>query len=86
MYPVFLMLDTLGKILGRQHIEIFFLYFPEDRFDISCKLSQLETICMQCKSCFLGENMKNVTIWSSAELAKRVVKVKISILYIYVGN
>ena len=41
---------------------------------------------MQCKSCFLGENMKNVTIWSSAELAKRVVKVKISILYIYVGN
>ena len=30
-----------------------YLFFPENRFDISCKLSPVETICMKYQSLFL---------------------------------
>ena len=43
-----LTLSTLGKNFCRQHFEIFFLFFPETGFDISFKLSPLETVCMKC--------------------------------------
>ena len=33
---------------------------------------------MRCQSLFLGKNKKNITNLLSAELAKRVVKVKIA--------
>ena len=39
---------------------IFFLIFLENRFDISCKLSPKETICMKCQSLFSGEIKKNI--------------------------
>ena len=45
-------------------------------FDISCKLSPMETICMKCQILFSGKNKKNVINLSSVELAKTVVKVK----------
>ena len=32
-------LITLGKIFSRSHFEIFFLFFPQTGFDISCKLT-----------------------------------------------
>ena len=35
---------------------IFFLFFPENRVDISCKLSSLETICMKYQILFSAEN------------------------------
>ena len=41
-------------------------------FDISCKLSAMETFCMKCQNLFSGENVINLL---SVELAKRVVKV-----------
>ena len=54
-----------------------FSYFPQKTgFDISCKLSPMETICIKCQIMFSGKNKKNVIILSSAELAQRVVKVK----------
>ena len=37
---------------------IFFLFFPENSFDISCKLSSLETICMKYQNLFSGKNKK----------------------------
>ena len=43
-------------------------------FDISCKLSPLETVCMNVKSYFLGKRTKNNN-FLSAELAKRVNKI-----------
>ena len=59
-------LITLGKNV-RRHFKIFFLIFPENRFDISCKLSQLETICMKnIETCFLGK-YQFVVCWSSQE-------------------
>ena len=72
-----LTLSTLGKIFSRQHFEIFFSYFfQKTGFDISCKLSPEETICMKCQILFTGKNKKNIINLSSAENAQRVVKVK----------
>ena len=31
-------------------------------FDISCKLSPQETICMKCQSLFSGKNKKNINL------------------------
>ena len=77
-----LTLSTLGKISSRQHFEIYihvyiFFYFSQKTgFDISCKLSPMETICMKCLILFSGKNQKNITKLSSVEFAQRVVKVK----------
>ena len=40
----------------------------------------METICMKYQILFSGKNKKNITNLSSAELALRVVKVKIEAL------
>ena len=60
-------LSTLGKIFSRRHIEIF-LYFSETGFDISCCLSQMETICMKCSILYSGKNKIKKYQLSSAEL------------------
>ena len=67
-----LMLSTLGKILK------YFSYFSQKtEFDISCKLSSSETICMKCQILFCEKIKKNVISLSSAELVWRVVKVNL---------
>ena len=46
-----------GKNFSRRHINDIFLIFPRKTgFDIACKLSPLETICMKCQNLFSGEN------------------------------
>ena len=52
----------MGNIFSRQHFEIIFLYFPENRFLI-------ETICMK-SVLFKGENNTKITNLSTAELAE----------------
>ena len=47
-----------GKIFSRQCIEIFFLVFLENKIDISCKLSPMETICMECQILFFEKKKK----------------------------
>ena len=74
---LWLMLSILGKISSRWHLKIFFLFFPENMFDISCKLSPKETICMKCKILFSGKNKKNIIYLSSAEFAQWMLKVNI---------
>ena len=37
-------LSALGKIFSRQHFEIFFSFFQENRICVSCKLSPLHEI------------------------------------------
>ena len=44
-------------------------------FDISCKLSPEETICIKCQNLFSVKLRNNIANLSSAELAQRVVKV-----------
>ena len=54
-----------------------FSYFSQKTgFDISQKLSLMETICMKCQVLFPAKNKKNITDLLSAELAQRVVEVK----------
>ena len=68
-----LTLSTLGKVFSRRYFEIFFLFFPEKGFDISCKVSSKETICMKCQILFSGKNKKNkknIINLSSAESAQ----------------
>ena len=56
-------------------------YSPQKTgFDISSKFAPMETICKKCQILFSGKNKKNVTNMLSAELAKRVVKLKKSLL------
>ena len=55
----------------------YFSYFPQKTgYDISCKLSPKETICMKCQILFSEKNKKNIINLSSAKNAQRVVKVK----------
>ena len=54
-----LILSMLHKKFSRKHFEIFFLYFSEKiRFDILCKLSPMETICIKCRILFSQKNKK----------------------------
>ena len=72
------MLSTLGKIFSRQHIEIFFLIFPRRQdltFHADCL--QWRHFAWNVKSCFPEKNKKNVNNLWSAELAQRVVQIKI---------
>ena len=65
---------SLGKIFCRQHIEIF---FPEDRFDISCKFSpSVVTVCMKCQNLFSAKNRTDIINLSSAVFACILVEVK----------
>ena len=55
----------------------YFSFFPMiTGFDISCKLSPLETICMKCQILLSGKNKKKIISLSSAEFAHRMVKDK----------
>ena len=74
----YLTLSTLGKIFSRQHLKYFSYFSQKTGYDISCKLSSKETICMKCQILFSGENKKNVINLSFAENAQRVIKVKVS--------
>ena len=44
-------------------------------FGISCEFSPLETVCVRCRDLFSVDDGGGVVDLSSAELAKRVVKV-----------
>ena len=42
--------------------EIFFLFSQKTGFDISCKLSPKETICMKCQNPVFWKNKKNIFV------------------------
>ena len=60
------MLSTRGKISADDILKYFSL---KTGFDISCKLSPMETICMKCQILLTGKKKKNIINLSSAELA-----------------
>ena len=71
------MLSTLGKISADDSLKYFSYFFQKTGYDISCKLSPMEAICMKRQILFSGKNKKNIISLSSAENAQRVVKVNI---------
>ena len=48
-------------------LKYFFLFSQKTGFDILCKLSPLETICMKCQNLFSEKKKKNIMLLSSAE-------------------
>ena len=54
-----------------QHLSYF---FQKIGFDISCKLSPKETICMKCQSLFSGKNKKNIVKLLSVEFVQGVLR------------
>ena len=64
----------MGKTLSRPHNEVFFSYFSQKTgFNISRKLSPMESICMKCLIILSGENTKDIISLPSAGCAHRVV-------------
>ena len=55
---------------------ILFLIFSGNRFDISCKLSAMETICMKGQSLFSGKNKKNISACRLLKILPRVLSIK----------
>ena len=73
------MLSMLGKIFSADDMLKFFSYFfQKTGFDISCKLSPMETICMKSQFLFSVKNKENINLLS-AELAQRVEKLKTAV-------
>ena len=67
---------VLGKISSDNILQCFILIFSQKtRFDILCKLSPLETICMKCQILFSGKNKKNVMNLLFAEFACSMLSV-----------
>ena len=57
--------------LSADNILKYFSYFSQKTgYDISCRLSPKETICMKCHILFSEKNKKNIVNLSSAENAK----------------
>ena len=64
------------KFSANNILKYFFSYFSwKTGFDVSCKLSPKETICMKCQNLFSGKNKKNIINLLAAELAQIVVKI-----------
>ena len=57
--------SMLGKIFSRRYFEIFFLFSQKTDFDISCKLSPMETLCMKCQILFSEKKKCSLLIFSS---------------------
>ena len=78
--------SMLGKIISFKvliyHIFYFYLFFFLQKvdFDISCKLSPQETICMQYQSLLSVKSKLNIIDLLSAESAHRVIKVNLIML------
>ena len=68
---------ALSIKFSADHVLKYFSYFSKKiGFNISCKLSPVETIHMKCQILFSGKNKKNINNSSSAELSLREIKVK----------
>ena len=67
---IYLTLSMLGKNSADDILKFFFFFSnfsQKTDFDISCKLSPEETICMKCQNLFSGKNKTNTIALSSAE-------------------
>ena len=68
---------TLEKVSADNILKYFSYFYKETGFDISCKLSLMETIYMKCLIPVSGKNKKHIISLSSAEFAQRLLKFKV---------
>ena len=64
---------------------VFLIFFSQETgFDTSCKLSPLQTFCMECQNLFSGENKKNISVCRLLKILFTVLRVKRCICpYVY---
>ena len=62
------------KISAEDCSKQFSYLFKKIGFDISCKLSPEETVCMKCQSLFSGKKWEKYRNFLSPELAEKGVK------------
>ena len=71
-----LLTTLLANSADNKLIYIYFvIFFQKPKFDISCQLSVLETVCMKFQNLFPGKN-KNISICRLLKILLRVVRVK----------
>ena len=49
-------------------------FFQKTGFDILCKLSALETICIKCQNLFSGKNIKYFFLWSAEKFTQSALR------------
>ena len=69
----------MQQMITSQHSKtlLFFLFFLENRIDISCKLIPLQTLCMKCQILFSEEKKKkdlSLKIFSFKSSAENLTK------------
>ena len=67
---------SLSKFNRQQICDIFLFLYQKAGFDISCKLSPLETICMKCQILFSEKSKKNISICPRLKILPWVLSVK----------
>ena len=65
-------------------LKYFFLFSQKTVFDISCKLSPLETICMKRQIMFSRKNKKNIIHLSSAVLAQTDRRIRMCDFFLFI--
>ena len=60
---------AFGKFSEDEILKLFSYFSQKTGFDIPCKLSPLETICMECQILFSRKSKKNMINLLSAEFA-----------------
>ena len=74
---------TLWANLADDTLLIFSYFVQKAGFDISCKLSQVVTICMKCHILF---SEKNLSKWYLMKNLTRVLSINVSSIYVYVNK
>ena len=54
---------SLSNLADNKISNIFLIFPPRTGFDISCRLSTIETICTKCHILFSGKNSSNFREW-----------------------
>ena len=63
-----------------------FIFAQKTGFDIACKLSPLETICMKCQILFSWKNKKNMSIFCLLKLLPRMLSIKRTLHTVYIDQ
>ena len=67
---------SLGNISRRKAENMFLiLRFKKTDFDISCKLSRMETVCIKCRSLFSGKNQNKISKFSLQKLLPSMISI-----------
>ena len=82
LFILALALSMLVKISADDILKYFLYVFQKIEFYFSCKLSPLQTVCMNCQISFSEKYKKNLINLTSAESAHSMVSISMTVLQI----